>query len=153
MKKKASLKGYNFGNFVFLLLICISCNSTINNKKVKKLNQMEGVWELSEFYHLANGDTIITDTTKVQHKFYLDGHVIWNTDPAEDTSEWHGYGTYTYKNDTIIEILTSMSKTMKSDVNKYIIPIERGTKWYKQVNTYEKNDTIYKNIEVYRKLD
>ena len=152
MKNKAPIKGYILANLLFLLLVCISCNSTIN-KKVNKLKPMEGVWELSEFYHLANGDTIIMDTTKVQHKLYLDGHVIWNTDPAPDASEWHGYGIYTYKNDTIIEILTSMSKTMKSAINKYIIPIERGNKWYKQVNTYKNNDTIYQNIEVYKKLD
>ncbi|WP_064965504.1 hypothetical protein [Tenacibaculum ovolyticum] len=148
MKNRVPLNKCTYAGLVFILLICISCNS-----KNEKLKPMEGVWELSEFYHLANGDTLRVDTTKVQHKFYLNGRVIWNTDPEKDGSEWHGYGTYTFKNDTITEILTSMSKTMKSTVNKYIIPIERGNKWYKQVNTYMRNDTIYKNIEVYKKLD
>jgi len=153
MKKKASLKNNIFANSFLLLLICISCNSKTTDKEIKKLNPIEGVWELSHFYHLANGDTLITDTSKVQHKIYLNGYVIWNTDPAPDASEWHGYGTYTYKNDTITEILTSMSKSMKSDVNKYIIPIEHNKDSYKQVNTYKKNDTIYHNIEIYKKLN
>ncbi|MFC2110105.1 hypothetical protein ACFLRU_05755 [Bacteroidota bacterium] len=156
MKKKSSLKYIVFTHtsFLFLLsLIFISCSSTTNNKKNEKINSMEGVWELSQFYHLANGDTIIIDTTKVQHKIYLNGHVIWNTDPDKNSSEWHGYGTYSYKNDTIIENLTSMSKSMKSDVNTYVIPIEHNTTSYKQVNTYSNNDTIYHNIEVYNKID
>ena len=131
----------------------MSCDSKAENKKVKYIDDMEGVWGLSVFYQLANGDTLITNTSKVQHKIYLDGYVIWNTNPAPDASEWHGYGTYSYKNDTIIETLSSMSKSMKSDVNKYIIPIERGEKSFKQVNTYTNNDTVYKNIEVYKKLN
>lgn len=145
------MKNTIFPNLLFLAVIITSCNSAINNKK--NLDPMKGVWELNQFYHLMNKDTLVSDTTKVQHKIYLNGYVIWNTNPASDSSEWHGYGTYTYKNDTIIEILTSMSKSMKSDINKYIIPIERGHKTYKQVNTYKNNDTIYQNIEVYKKLD
>ncbi|WP_103867477.1 hypothetical protein [Aquimarina sp. I32.4] len=150
--KKTSIQnpvGTNLFLVLLILLICISCN----DKNVEDLNPMEGVWELSHFYHLENGDTLITDTAKVQHKIYLNGYVIWNTDPAPDSSEWHGYGTYTYKNDTVIEILTSMSKSMKSDNNKYVIPIEHNNNSYKQVNTYRNNDTIYQNIEIYKKID
>ena len=150
MNKKSVLKNIIFANLFLLIIINISCTTKSNNKKSSPI---DGVWELSHFYHIANGDTLITDTNKVQHKIYLDGYVIWNTNPAPNSSEWHGYGTYTYKNDTITEILTSMSKTMKSDVNTYIIPIERGNKTYKQVNTYKNNDTIYHNIEVYKKLN
>ncbi|WBX74737.1 hypothetical protein PG913_06115 [Tenacibaculum pacificus] len=140
--------------FITLILVFyFSCESKLNDKKNKKLDPMEGVWELTEFHHLKNGDTLITDKNKVQHKIYLNGYVMWNTNPASDSSEWHGYGTYTYKKDTVIEILTSMSKSMKSDVNKYIIPVKHGYKTYKQINTYKNNDTIYQNIEVYKKLD
>ena len=156
MKKTTNLKNIVFTNLLLTILISIfyvSCNSKMNNKKVENLNSMEGVWELTHFYHLANGDTLITDTSKIQHKIYLNGHVIWNVDPVPNSSEYHGYGTYTYKNDTIIEILTSMSKSMKSDINKYIIPIERSNRSYKQVNTYKNNDTIFNNIEVYQKID
>ena len=150
MKKKSPLESSIFRSLFLLIVICISCNTKMNTKK---LNPMEGVWELSHFYHLANGDTLIIDTTKVQHKIYSNGYVIWNTDPAPNASEWHGYGTYTYKNDTITEILTSTSKSMKSDVNRYVIPIEHKGQSYKQVNTYRNNDTIYHNIEIYKKLN
>ncbi len=150
MKKKTTIKKQAL---IILLLIgiCISCktSSTI----AKNTDPIQGVWELNKFYHIGNGDTLMIDTTKVQHKIYLNGHVIWNTDPASDATEWHGYGTYTFENNTITEVLSSMSKTMKSDINTYIIPIELSNKTYKQVNTYTRNDTIFKNIEVYKKLD
>jgi hypothetical protein len=150
MKKKTTIKNQTL---VILLLIgiCISCKTTSTISK--KMDPIQGVWKLNAFYTLANGDTIVTKTDKVQHKIYLNGHVIWNTDPEPNGNEWHGYGTYTYENNTITEELTSMSKSMISDVNAYIIPIEIGLKTYKQVNTYTRNDTIFKNIEVYKKLD
>lgn len=153
MKNNATTTNRVFKKLSYLILISLismSCNSRTNEKKIET---MEGVWELSEFYHLANGDTLLIDTTKVQHKIYLDGHVIWNTDPAQDASEWHGYGTYTFQNDTIIEKLISMSKSMKSDINTYIIPIERINNSYKQVNTYTNNDTVYHNIEIFKKIN
>ncbi|WP_276166668.1 hypothetical protein [Zobellia alginiliquefaciens] len=150
---KISLRNLIFANFSLLLLVLSSCGSTSSTAEAKNATPIDGVWELSHFYNLGNGDTLITDTSKVQHKIYMDGHVIWNTNPAPDGSEWHGYGRYTFKNDTITETLTSMSKSMQSDVNTYIIPIERSTNSYKQVNTYSRNDTVFQNIEVYKKLN
>ncbi|CAM1333097.1 protein of unknown function [Tenacibaculum aestuariivivum] len=46
-----------------------------------------------------------------------------------------------------------MSKSMQSDVNKYIIPVENGKESYKQVNTYKNNNIVYKNTEVYKKIN
>ncbi|MFW2376834.1 MAG: hypothetical protein ACN4ES_09810 [Cellulophaga baltica] len=156
MTKKNTFKNSILFTFAGTLLLCISCNTSNKDKEITPpvdVDPIEGVWELSHFYHLANGDTLITDTSKVQHKIYLDGHVIWNTSPAEDASEWHGYGTYTFKNDTITEVLTSMSYSMKSDINTYIIPIERTKNSYKQVNTYSHNDTVFHNIEIYKRIN
>ena len=136
---------------IFLCLL-ISCDIDKKNKKTEKYGPLEGVWKLSEFYTLANSDTILKNFTKIQHKIYLNGHVIWNTDPDENGIDWSGYGKYTFKNDTITEILTSMSTSMKSDINTYIIPIDFKGNSYKQVNTYIKNDTVFKNIEVYKKI-
>ncbi|WP_405562151.1 hypothetical protein [Polaribacter sp. Asnod6-C07] len=132
---------------VFLGLL-VSCNNK-NNVQAP----LKGVWKLDAFYTLANSDTIVKEYNKVQHKIYLNGHVLWNTDTDKNGVDWSGYGTYTFKNDTITEKLTSTSKSMKSDVNTYVIPIEFNTNTYKQVNTYYRNDTIFKNIEIFTKID
>lgn len=138
---------------LFLLSIFIFTFESCESKQNKKLDPMEGVWELTHFYHTANGDTLIIDTKKTQHKIYLDGFVIWNVSPTSKTDEWHGFGTYSFSNDTITEKLTSMSNSMKSDNNTYIIPIELKKNIYKQINTYTANDTLYQNIEVYKKIN
>ncbi|MEN8879937.1 MAG: hypothetical protein ABF311_07170, partial [Polaribacter sp.] len=102
---------------------------------------------------LANSDTIVKNYNKVQHKMYLNGHVLWNTDTDENGVDWSGYGTYSFKKDTITETLTSTSKSMKSDINTYVIPIDLNVNSYKQVNTYYRNDTVFKNIEIFTKID
>ncbi len=135
-----------------LLTLFISCN-TQQNKENKNTDPLQGVWKLDAFYTLANADTIVKDYNKIQHKIYLNGHVLWNTDTDKNGVDWSGYGTYTFKNDTIIEKLTSTSKSMKSDVNTYVIPIEFKKDAYKQVNTYYRNDTVFRNIEIFKKIN
>ncbi|WP_438972680.1 hypothetical protein [Polaribacter sp.] len=134
------------------LVFLASCNSAINLKKEKE-DPLQGVWQLNAFYTLANTDTIVKDYNKVQHKIYLNGYVLWNTDTDINGIDWSGYGTYTFKNDTITETLTSTSKSMKSDVNTYVIPVDFYKDSYKQVNTYYRNDTVFKNIEIFTKID
>ena len=132
---------------IFLVFLA-SCNSAINLKKQKE-DPLQGVWQLNAFYTLANTDTIVKDFNKVQHKIYLNGYVLWNTDTDINGIDWSGYGISTFKNDTITETLTSTSKSMKSDVNTYVIPIDFYKDSYKQINTYYRNDTVFKNIEIF----
>ncbi len=154
MKKSVRNTKQTFGYWGGLLVLVLSCNAVGKHSGANQgTHTMDGVWKLSAFYRLAGKDTLITDTTKIQHKIYLNGHVIWNVNPEADDLEWHGYGAFTYKNDTIIETLKAMSKTMQGAHTTYIIPIERGKGVYKQINTYKRNDTVYHNVEVYTKLD
>lgn len=146
---------FKTSKFLFLSLAIVlfaSCN-TQDNGKNQNQDPLQGVWKLDAFYTLANADTIVKNFNKVQHKMYLNGYVIWNADTDENGVDWSGYGTYSFKNDTITETLTSTSKSMKSDVNTYVIPIDFNVNSYKQVNTYYRNDTVFKNIEIFTKID
>ncbi len=159
--KKTDFLNISIFKYLFLVfsvfLICIACNqktdTTASNETIELIDPMEGVWEQTNFYRLANGDTIFTSDNSVQHKIYLDGYVMWTSDPAPDSSEWHGYGTYTYKNDTLTETLISMSIPMRSDNNTFSIMVDLGENSFKQIIEFENNDTIYQNIEVYKKLN
>lgn len=130
------------------LLLCISCNSTMDKK-----DKLEGVWKQTNFFRLKEKDTILKDNSKTQHKIYLDGFFIWNSDADKDSVEWHGYGTYTFKNDTLVETLTSMSLPLKGYHSVYPIIIETTNKSLKQIISYQENNINYQNIEIYQKLN
>ena len=143
-----------------VFLICIGCNqktdTTASNETLELIDPMEGVWEQTNYYFLANGDTIFTSDTRVQHKIYLDGYIMWTADPAPDSSEWHGYGTYRLKNDTLFERLLSMSMPMKAQMesdDEAILIIEYDENSFKQMIEQEYNDTVYQSFEVYKKLN
>ena len=134
--------------FISLLLLFVSCN----NKESKK-DKLKGVWEQTNFFRLKEKDTILKDNSKIQHKIYLDGFLIWNSNAGKDSLEWHGYGTYKLKNDTLIETLTSMSLPLKGYHSIYPIVIETTENSLKQIINYKENNLNYQNIEIYKKLN
>ncbi|WP_281990087.1 hypothetical protein [Aquimarina aggregata] len=139
--------------FWFTFMHC-SCKQKSEHTSIHKtIDPLEGVWKQTNFYRLSNSDTIISDSTKVQHKIYLDGYVMWTSNATIDSLEWHGYGTYTYKSDTLTETLTSMSIPLRAYTNIYPIKIDLSKEdVLKQIIQYKNNDTIYQNIELYRRL-
>jgi len=147
-----------------VFLICISCNrnsdSTTSIETVEQIDPLEGVWQLTNRYVLANKDTIYSSAMEsdygFQHKIYIDGHVMWTKDPDPDSAEWHGFGTYIESNDTIFEKYLSMSNLMRVAMgsnDEAILKVDYDESNFKQVMESEWNDTIYHQIEVYKKLD
>ena len=160
MKKTGLLTTGNIKYLVLLFsvfLICIACNQkthpTTSNEPIESIDPMEGVWKKTLYYRLANGDTTYKSENSVQHKIYLDGYVMWNSDPGQDGSEWHGFGTYTYKNDTLTETLTSMSRLMRGDNNTHSIMVDLGENSFEQILKSENNGIIYLQVEVYKKIN
>ncbi len=162
--KKLIFLNISILRYLFLVfsafLLCIACNqktnATASNETIEPIDPMEGVWEQTHSCSLVNGDTVRSRDNSFQHKIYLDGYVMWTADPATDSLEWHGFGTYRYKNDTLIEKLLSMSIPMKDawgSENEFIFKIDYDGNTFKQVMAGEYNDTIYQNIEVYKKLN
>jgi hypothetical protein len=81
MKKLSIIRIFRKLFFVFsVFVIFIGCNVTTKPK-----DPIEGVWELTHKYVLANGDTVFSSDNYIEHKIYLDGHVMWTTDPASDS--------------------------------------------------------------------
>jgi hypothetical protein len=141
----------NFFLVSAVFLIFVACNEITKPK-----DQINGVWETTHVYVLANGDTVYSSDTDVIHKIYLDGYVMWTANPASDSSEWYGYGTYKLKNDTIIENLLSMSLPMKAQTDskgEFIIKFNYDENNFKQEIRSKSNDTVYQQIEVYKRLN
>jgi hypothetical protein len=158
------MKKYNYA-VLFLLTItlfsfCIACNQQADegasNQDARAVDPVEGVWELTSHYWVLDDDTIYADEVAVQHKIYFDGYVMWTSDPAPDSSEWHGYGTYHLSNDTLIEKLLSMSLPLKlamGSEDEAMLKIEYDHNFYKQELEQTFRDTVYLSIEEWKKLN
>ena len=141
-----------------IVLLPFSCSevSDSSSETLQSVNPLEGVWNLTNHYVLANEDTIwsMDSVRRVQHKIYLDGYVMWTSDPAEDSSEWHGFGPYRQSGDTIFEKLEVMSYPMKQAMGEFeeaVLLVEYDENNFKQVIENLWNDTIWQQIEVYKK--
>ena len=158
------MKKYNSAALILLTItlfaFCIACNQQTDagttNIEVRDADPIEGVWELTGHYWVLDDDTIYADEIGVQHKIYSDGFVMWTSDPAPDSSEWHGYGTYRLSNDTLIEKLSSMSLPMKvamGSEDEVMLKVEYDLNFYKQAMEQVFRDTIYQAIEEWKKLN
>ncbi len=158
------MKKYNYAVFfvlsITLFTFCIACNQQsdegTSNQDARAVDPVEGVWELSSQYWVQDDDTIYADYIGVQQKIFFDGYVMWTADPAPDSSEWHGYGTYQLSNDTLIETLSSMSLAMKEFNNsrvEFVFTIEYELNFFKQEMPQLFRDTIYQVVEEWKRLN
>ena len=145
---------------IALFTFCIACtqqaDEVASDKDVRSVDPIEGVWELTGHYWVLDDDTIYADEIGVQHKIYFDGYVMWTSDPAPDSSEWHGYGTYRLSNDTLIEKLSSMSLPMKEVMrseDEALLKIEYDLDFFKQEYEQVFRDTVYLAVEEWKKLN
>lgn len=154
------MKKYNYAALFSLAIVlfafCVACTQQSNKDAASQADPVEGVWELTNHYWVLDDDTIYADLVGVQHKIYYDGYFMWTADPAPDSSEWHGFGTYQLSNDTLIEKLTSMSLPMKlrrgSD-DEVPLKIEYGPEFYKQETPVMFRDTTYLGVEVWKRIN
>lgn len=145
---------------IALFTFCMACTQQSDEgasmNDVRSADPIEGVWQLTSHYWVLDDDTIYADEIGVQHKIYVDGFVMWTSDPAADSSEWHGYGTYQLSNDTLIEKLSSMSLPMKvamGSEDEALLKIEYDLNFFKQEYEQVFRDTVYLAVEEWKKLN
>jgi len=158
------MKKYNSAALVMLpitlFVICIACNQPTDagttSYELRVPDPIEGVWEISSRYWYLDDDTLYADPTSIlQHKIYYDGYVMWTSDPGPDSSEWHGYGTYKFNNNTLIETLSSMSLAMKEAFNgkaEFVLKTELDNNFLKQEMPVPMRDTTYQLVEEWKRL-
>lgn len=146
MHKKTRVSKNNCYVFIVFLFVVGSCTNT------KNIDSIEGVWKQTNYYHVADKDTVVINNNKIQHKVYLDGYVMWTSEPTEDLTEWHGFGTYSYENNILKENLVSMSHSLRGYTSSYSIDVKKSDHQLVQIIKYKQNDTIFQNIEVYKKI-
>ncbi|MEP4533938.1 MAG: hypothetical protein ABJ004_12695 [Cyclobacteriaceae bacterium] len=116
---------------------------------------IEGIWELVDFDFYEN-EVIVSSAPLaegyVQHKIFMDGHVMWSRQVPTEEKEWYGFGSYEIKGDTLIERLEygshALKSTFKTDEHRFLIDLDE--KSYRQINF--KDYLNFKSSENYRRV-
>lgn len=87
-----------------------STSDTIENTEaiVTIKNGLKGAWELKGFYNYQDNvvvDSFENNTLSRQIKMYTDTKVMWYKLLKTDSIEFFGYGSYTYDDEVLTEIL------------------------------------------------
>jgi hypothetical protein len=126
-------------------------NTEITNHEVETeiSNGLKGTWELTGFYNYKDNmvvDSFKTSSNSRQLKMYTDTKVMWCKHRPADSSEWFGYGTYSYKNDTLVEILDFGSMVMEeviAEKKEFKFELQLQPNHFQQIELDEDGNRIY----------
>lgn len=111
-------------SMLLLLLSILACQSNTKDAtpndgasvtEVTETKDLSGTWELTGFFNYK--DNKVVDSFEMnpdfrQIKMYTEDKVMWCKHKAADSSDWFGYGTYTYDGNRLTEVLDFGSKVM-----------------------------------------
>jgi hypothetical protein len=141
-----------------LLLSILACQSnskdTTSNEgtsmtELVETKNLSGTWELTGFFNYK--DNKVVDSFEMnpdfrQIKMYTDNKVMWCKHKAADSSDWFGYGTYTYDGDRLTEILDFGSKVMDeviAEKKKFTYELLLTDNRFEQIELDEDGNRIY----------
>ena len=140
-----------------LLLIVSSCkNSKENTNADIETSQvtteeysLKGAWELKGFYNYKDNvvvDSFSNNTIARQVKMYTDGKVMWCKLRPKDSIEFFGYGSYSYKDGILTEVLEFGSAFMNeviAEQKEFTFQLDLKSNKFEQIEIDEDGDKIY----------
>lgn len=128
-----------------------------NTDNINPKLKLKGTWELVGHYNFK--DNIIVDSFKTnsnfkQYKIYTDTKVMWCKYFPADSSEWFGYGSYSYNNDTLREVLDFGSAVMNEVIaeNKnFVFELNLKEDRFRQIELDGDGNRIYS--ENYKRIE
>lgn len=138
-------------------LLFLSCNSKSaenpNNTKVVEGMEtpegLKGTWELKGFYNYQDNvvvDSFSNNTISRQVKMYSDTKVMWCKLRPKDSTEFFGYGSYTYGNGVLTEVLEFGSTFMNdviADQKEFTFQLDLSGDRFEQIEIDEDGNKIY----------
>lgn len=143
---------------LIVLLSILSCKSNTENTSVTdeetvaevvETNDLTGTWELTGFYNYKNNkviDSFDMNPEFRQIKMYTDNKVMWCKHKAADSSDWFGYGTYTFNDNQLTEILEFGSTVMDeviAEKKEFTYELIRSADRFEQIELDEEGNRIY----------
>lgn len=126
-------------------------------KLEKKTKGLNGTWELVSFYNYKDNkvvDSFDSSSNSRQLKMYTDTKVMWCKHKPADSSEWFGYGTYDYTDNTLTEVLDFGSAVMNNVIAekkefKFELTLQPDS--FQQIELDEDGNRIYS--ENYKRVE
>ena len=141
------------------LLLVLSCKnepkSNIEAKDVetielnKTINGLKGTWELQGFYNYKDNvvvDSFSNNTISRQIKMYSDSKVMWCKLLKTDSIEFFGYGSYSYGDSNLTEVLEFGSSFMNEvikDQQEFNFQLKLYPNRFEQIEVDEDGNRIY----------
>ncbi len=121
----------------------------VETKLKENTNGLKGTWELKGFYNYKDNvvvDSFNTSSNSRQLKMYTDTKVMWSKHKPADSSEWFGYGTYSYKDDMLTEVLEFGSAVMDeviAEKKEFKFELQLQSDRFQQIELDEDGNRIY----------
>jgi hypothetical protein len=133
----------------------ISCSNTTKQSTDKietvqnELPNLKGTWELSSFYNYKNNEVVDSFETNPdfrQLKMYTASKVMWCKHRPADSSEWFGFGSYTYEDNMLTEVLDFGSDIMNEVIEEkkeFKFELNLTENHFEQIELDEDGNRIY----------
>lgn len=140
-------------SLVFVLIF--SCKENEKANEVALITTSEeklsliGTWELKGFYNYQNNlivDSFSNNTISRQIKMFSDTKVMWCKLRPADSTEFFGYGSYSYDNGKLTEVLEFGSSFMNdviSEQKEFNFQLQIRPNRFEQIELDEDGDRIY----------
>jgi hypothetical protein len=140
-------------SLVFALLFTCKENETIVEEEPvtsseEKLS-LVGSWELKGFYNYQNNvivDSFSNNTISRQIKMFSDSKVMWCKLRPADSTEFFGYGSYTYEDGKLTEILdfgSSFMNVVIAEQKEFNFQLKIHPDHFEQIEIDEDGNKIY----------
>ena len=114
-----------------------------------EISGLKGAWELKGFYNYQDNevvDSFSNNTLSRQIKMYTDTKVMWCKLLKTDSIEFFGYGSYSYDDGVLTEVLEFGSSFMNDvieDQQEFVFQFELHPDRFEQIEIDEDGNRIY----------
>ncbi len=148
------------------LLLTFSCKNNVNSDAktteldteiAKSTISLKGTWELIGFYNYNDNvvvDSFSNNTISRQIKMYSDTKVMWCKLLKTDSIEFFGYGSYSYDDGQLTEVLEFGSAFMNEVIQEqqeFNFQLELHDNRFQQIEIDEDGNKVYS--ENYKRIE
>jgi hypothetical protein len=140
-------------SLVFVLILSCKENEKANEEVLVTTSEeklsLRGTWELKGFYNYQNNiivDSFSNNTISRQIKMFSDTKVMWCKLRPADSTEFFGYGSYSYDNGVLAEVLEFGSSFMNDVIEEqkeFNFQLQIHPDRFEQIELDEDGDRIY----------